>query len=186
MPFNYGYNYAPPMQDQLSQLRNNPMPMQQPGMYQGQQPYQPQPVQQPVMQQPVMQQPAMQQPAQQPQQPAISGPIYVNGDAGARGFIVAPNKTVMLIDADPEAQTFWLKSADAAGMPSMRTFDYSERNAAQKAQAAQSSQPVDYVTHKELDALAANINSIAAEVEQLKAKRVVSTKKAVKEASDDE
>lgn len=161
----YGYNPYYPMQDQLAQLRNNPMqyqpyqPMQQPMMQQ-----QTQPMAQPMMQQPAMQ--TAQQPVQAPQ-PSISGPIYVNGEAGARGYIVAPNQTVMLIDADPDANTFWLKSADAAGMPSMHTYDYTERNAAKAAPAP----TVDYVTHKELDALAARAEDIAAEVEQLKAKK---------------
>lgn len=157
----YGYNPYYPMQDQLAQLRNNPMQYQ---------PYQPmvgtqmsQPMQQPMMQQQTMQ---TQQPVQAPQ-PSISGPVYVNGEAGAKGYIVAPNQTVMLIDADPDANTFWLKSADASGMPSMRTFDYNERNAVKAAPAP----TVDYVTHKELDALAARAEDIAAEVEQLKAKK---------------
>ena len=152
----YGYNPYYPMQDQLAQLRNNPMQYQ---------PYQPM---QPMAQQPMMQQPTMQtqQPVQAPQ-PSISGPVYVNGEAGARGYIVAPNQTVMLIDADPDANTFWLKSADAAGMPSMHTYDYTERNAPKAAPAP----TVDYVTHKELDALAARAEDIAAEVEQLKAKK---------------
>lgn len=152
----YGYNPYYPMQDQLAQLRNNPVQ------------YQPYTPMQPMSQQPMMQQTTMQQaqPVQAPQ-PSISGPVYVNGEAGARGYIVAPNQTVMLIDADPDANTFWLKSADAAGMPSMHTYDYTERNAAKPAQAT----TVDYVTHKELDALAARADDIAAEVEQLKAKK---------------
>ena len=158
----YGYNPYYPMQDQLAQLRNNPMQYQ---------PYQPmqQPMMQTQAQQPMMQQnqPVMQtQPVQAPQ-PSISGPVYVNGEAGAKGFIIGANQTVMLIDADPDANTFWLKSADASGMPSMRTFDYTERNAAKAAAAP----TVDYVTHKELDALAARAEDIAAEVEQLKAKK---------------
>ena len=156
----YGYNPYYPMQDQLAQLRNNPMQYQ---------PYQPMVGTQMSQPQPMMQQnqPVMQtQPVQAPQ-PSISGPVYVNGEAGAKGYIVAPNQTVMLIDADPDANTFWLKSADASGMPSMRTFDYSERNAAKAAPAP----TVDYVTRKELDALAARAEDIAAEVEQLKAKK---------------
>ena len=170
----YGYNPYYPMQDQLAQLRNNPMQYQ---------PYQPtmQPMaQQPVMQAQPMQQPMMQQPQPvQAPQPSISGPVYVNGEAGARGYIVAPNQTVMLIDADPDANTFWLKSADAAGMPSMHTYDYTERNATK----ATPAQTVDYVTHKELDALAARAEDIAAEVEQLKAKKC-SCKPAKKEDAE--
>jgi hypothetical protein len=41
--------------------------------------------------------------------------------------MVAPNNTVMLMDA--ENSTFYLKSADASGMPlPLRIFDYKERS----------------------------------------------------------
>lgn len=172
--FNYGYGgypgpggyYAPPAPDQLAQLRQQQF--QQPVM--GQQTMmQGQPAQQ--IQQPVMTQPAA--PMQTPQ-PTISGPYYVSGDAGARGYLVAANTTVLLFDADPDANTFWLKSADAAGMPSMRTFDYVERTTASKtAQTpvqAQAVPDVEYVPRADFDALSARCGEIEAELEALKNK----------------
>jgi len=97
-PNYYGMNNAVP--DNLSQLRIN----------QNQQ----------------MQQPAVQAPAPQPAQQS-SPIIWVSGEAGAKSYLVAPNTTVMLMDA--ENSTFYLKSADASGMPlPLRIFDYSERN----------------------------------------------------------
>lgn len=58
----------------------------------------------------------------QQSQPGI---IWVSGEAGARGYPVAPNTTVQLWDS--EAQIIYLKSADASGMPSMKVLDYTIR-----------------------------------------------------------
>ena len=130
----------------------------------------------------------MQQPqqVQQTQQSTMTGPFYVNGDAGARGYIVAPNQTVMLIDADPESNTFWLKSADASGMPSMRTFDYTERVTAQKPAQAAVAQSVEYVTKADFDRLAAHTDALAQELEALKSRKLSYSKKTVKEEDTDE
>lgn len=182
-----GY-YAPPTPDQLAQLRQQqfqqPMMGQQP-MMQGQTMQQAQQAQQPVMTQPVV------QPMQQTPQPTISGPYYVSGDAGARGYLVAANTTVLLFDADPDANTFWLKSADAAGMPSMRTFDYTERTNAPKAAQTpvQVAVPTDveYVPRADFDALAARCNAIEDELTALKNKPAKSaTSKKQKEETLDE
>lgn len=54
-----------------------------------------------------------------------SGLIWVQGEAGAKSYLVAPNTTVMLMDS--ESEQFFLKSADASGMPlPLRVFRYSE------------------------------------------------------------
>ncbi len=73
-----------------------------------------------------LQQP-MPQPAPQPMaQQNNNGLIWVQGEAGAKSYLVAPGSTVMLMDA--ENSTFYLKSADASGMPMpLRVFDYKER-----------------------------------------------------------
>ena len=55
-----------------------------------------------------------------------NGLIWVQGEAGAKSYIVAPGNTVMLMDS--EGERFYLKSADASGMPMpLRTFEYKER-----------------------------------------------------------
>ena len=78
-----------------------------------------------------------------------SGPIWVQGEAGAKSFLVAPNTTVALWDS--EAQVIYLKSADASGMPSMRVIDYTIRGG----------QPVnhttEYATKEDLEKLRAKI-----------------------------
>ena len=64
----------------------------------------------------------MQQPA--PQQ-NNNGLIWVQGETGAKSYLVAPNTTIMLMDS--ESSKFYLKSADASGMPMpLRTFEYKE------------------------------------------------------------
>lgn len=70
------------------------------------------------------------QPTQmQTQQADSGGIIWVQGEAGAKAYLVAPGNTVQLWDS--ESQTIYLKSADMSGMPSMRILDYTERNTAQ-------------------------------------------------------
>ena len=54
------------------------------------------------------------------------GIIWVQGEAGAKSYLVAPNNTVQLWDS--EAQVIYLKSADASGMPSMKIIDYTIRD----------------------------------------------------------
>ena len=63
-------------------------------------------------------------PQMQPAQQVNQGLLWVSGEVGAKSYLVAPNSTVLLMDSD--AQRFYLKSADNAGMPSLRIFEYSE------------------------------------------------------------
>lgn len=75
---------------------------------------------------PYQQMPAPQvpQPTPSPQTPQ-GGLLWVQGEAGAKSFCVAPGQNVMLMDS--EAQRFYIKSADASGMPlPLRIFDYKE------------------------------------------------------------
>ena len=61
----------------------------------------------------------------QPLQNQNNGIIWVQGEAGAKSYLVAPNTTVQLWDS--ESQVIYLKSADASGMPSMKIIDYTIR-----------------------------------------------------------
>lgn len=68
---------------------------------------------------------------QQQSQAQNNNLIWVQGEAGAKSYLVAPNSTVTLWDA--ESQVIYLKSADASGMPSMKILDYKIRdNASQE------------------------------------------------------
>ena len=67
-----------------------------------------------------------------PQPQVNQGLLWVSGEVGAKSYLVAPNSTVLLMDSD--AQRFYLKSADNAGMPNLRIFEYNEvTNAPQNA-----------------------------------------------------
>lgn len=59
-----------------------------------------------------------------PQQQVNQGLLWVSGEVGAKSYLVAPNSTVLLMDSD--SSRFYLKSADNAGMPSLRIFEYNE------------------------------------------------------------
>ena len=60
----------------------------------------------------------------QPARADGSGLNWVQGEAGAKSWIVAPGSTVLLMDS--ESQRFYLKAADQSGMPSLRVFEYTE------------------------------------------------------------
>lgn len=83
---------------------------------------------------------------------AQSGIIWVQGEAGAKSYLVAPNTTVQLWDS--EAQVIYLKSADASGMPSIKTLDYTIRNTTPTVQQAamKTQDNNNYVTKNEFDA----------------------------------
>ena len=85
------------------------------------------PVQQPMGQFNQQFQPPTTPPATQPMaQQGNNGLIWVQGEAGAKSYLVAPGNTVMLMDS--EGERFYLKSADASGMPMpLRVFEYKER-----------------------------------------------------------
>ena len=110
---------------------------------------------QPMMYQPQVQQ--VQQPVQQvvqqpTQQPVQNNPmIWVQGETGAKSYLLAPNTTLPLWDS--ERQSIYLKSTDASGMPSMKILDYTIRDTTvNKAPISQESSS-DFVTHEELSAV---------------------------------
>ena len=92
-----------------------------------------------------------------------NGLIWVNGEVGAKSYLVAPGNTVMLMDA--ENSTFYLKSADASGMPMpLRIFDYKERSdmPSQPASAPTSGELVNFdnfVTREEFEQRMASVAS---------------------------
>lgn len=120
-----------PMQDNLAQLRSQQMPMQMPVQSQMQ---------------------------AQPQN--NNGLIWVQGESGAKSFLVAPNTTVMLMDS--EASVFYLKSADASGMPlPLRIFKYEETtsnvNIPNQTKESGLINLDDYVTKAELNQILASL-----------------------------
>lgn len=100
---------------------------------------------------------------QQPQQTQQNGITWVSGEAGAKAYLVAPNTTVQLWDS--ERQTIYLKSADASGMPSMKTLDYTIREMPQT-QAPVAAQN-EYAMKADVEALAGQITALRAELDGL-------------------
>lgn len=130
---NYNQFYQPPLQDNLAQMRNNQY----------------------------MQMPQMQPMQQTQNQQSNNGIIWVQGEEGAKAYMVAPGNSVLLMDSENSA--FYIKSSDNSGMPMpLRIFDYAERNAKQQTQNIKPN--VEYVTRQEFDALSARINDIMANI----------------------
>ena len=130
---NYNQFYQPPLQDNLAQMRNNQY----------------------------MQMPQMQPMQQAQNQQSSNGIIWVQGEEGAKAYMVAPGNSVLLMDSENSA--FYIKSSDNSGMPMpLRIFDYVERNAKQQTQNIKPN--VEYVTRQEFDALSARINDIMANI----------------------
>lgn len=66
------------------------------------------------------------QPQPQSQSQNTNGIVWVQGENAAKSFLVAPNTSILLMDS--EAPVFYIKSADASGIPhALRIFDYQER-----------------------------------------------------------
>jgi len=86
------------------------------------------------------------------------GIIWVQGEAGAKSYLVAPNTTVQLWDS--EAQTIYLKSADASGMPTMKILDYTIRDQGGQTAPAVIQDHADYVTRDEFSALADRVEKL--------------------------
>ena len=104
-----------------------------------------------------------QQPAQTPQ----TGMIWIQGETGAKSYMVAPGNTVALWDS--KNPTIYIKSCDNSGMPSMRIIDYTERT--QKPSPAPAAAPApEYVTRQEFDALAAKFEAMTAKPAKKNAK----------------
>lgn len=89
------------------------------------------------------------------QQAPSSSIIWVQGEAGAKSYLVAPNTTVQLWDS--ENQVIYLKSADASGMPSMKVLDYRIREQVQPIQSMQTVMPQEYITKEEFALFEAQI-----------------------------
>ena len=108
--------------------------------------------------------PATYQPFQQQ-----NGLIWVQGEAGAKSYLIAPNNTVALWDS--ESQTIYLKSADPSGMPSMKILDYTIRetvkNGSNTPGPVQAAQLSDYATKTEIQAVSDQLAALQKRIEKM-------------------
>jgi hypothetical protein len=84
--------------------------------------------------------------------------IWVQGEAGAKSYLLAPGNTVALWDS--ESQTIFLKSADASGMPSMRVLEYTIREDASKT--PKTAPKIDFATKDDVFSIQKQIDEIKA------------------------
>lgn len=93
-------------------------------------------------------------PQQMQPQSQQNGIIWVQGEAAAKSYLIAPGSTVPLWDS--EEKVIYLKSADASGMPSMKVLEYKIRGEEEAKPAP------EYVTKADFDALAEKVKELAA------------------------
>ena len=78
------------------------------------------------------------------------GLTWVQGEAAAKSYLVSPGQSALLMDS--EKNVFYIKSADASGMPlPLRIFDYTERTE------KETIPDVRYVTYEEFEKRLAEI-----------------------------
>ena len=136
-------------------------------------------------------------PTQQMQMPIPPTPqkptndiIWVQGLEGAKGYLVAPNNTVVLWDT--ENPVIYVKSADASGIPSMRVLDFKERNG--NSQNNNENNPTThkctcgdkFATKEQINALEVKINDLTAKYEELSRPVVEKPKTTTKKAKESE
>ena len=100
----------------------------------------------------------------QPQQPQINnGIIWVQGEAAAKSYPIAPNSSVPLWDS--EANVIYIKSADMSGMPSIKILDYTMRDVAPRS--AEISPQNDFATKDDISVLEKEISSLKSKFERM-------------------
>ena len=92
------------------------------------------------------------QPQAQPQQDTATM-NWVQGEAGAKAFIVKPGSSVVLMDS--EKDFFYIKTVDLSGMPNLRVFEYKEVGNKPQQQIAG-----DYVPRNEFEELKIKIEGL--------------------------
>ena len=121
--------------------------------------------------------PIMQSQASYPA-PSSNGINWVSGESGAKSWIVGRGESVLLMDS--ESQCFYIKSADASGMPlPLRVFDYAERtqNTPQGSQSVLNQSSDNFITRTEFDDLKAKYEELE---KQLKASKTPARKEVAK------
>lgn len=107
----------------------------------------------PQTQQSVPQQVQVQQQTQQ-----YNSKIYVQGDAGAKSYLVAPGNTVILWDS--EAPIFYEKSADYSGVPHIRRAIYKYEDVTPQAKPTLAES--DFAKQSDVDYLKSEIEALRA------------------------
>lgn len=103
------------------------------------------------------------------QMQAANDIVWVQGEAGAKSYPVAPNTRLLLMDS--EADVFYIKSVDGSGMPlPLRTFDYVERTSdkpREKQQEHVCQCTGKYVSRDDFEALAAELEEMRKRIDAM-------------------
>ena len=116
--------------------------------------------------------------------------IWVQGLEGAKGFLVAPNNTVVLWDT--ENPVIYVKSADASGIPSMRVLDFTERNTDTSNSPKNTPKTHEctcgdkFVTKEKFEALKGDFERLMAKVEEMASPIIEKSKTTTKKAKESE
>jgi hypothetical protein len=126
----------------------------------------------------------MQQPLNQPTQTPTNDMIFVLNENEASSFPVAPNNRVVLWDKNQT--TFYVKSANAQGIPSMQIFDFSERvqNAPQTPTEHVCKCGDNFVTKDDFNALKGDFEALSKRFEETAVTQVIKPNKNVKKGDE--
>ena len=116
------------------------------------------------LQQYQQQMPQIQPPAAQPQQTFNQGLLWVQGEAGAKSYMVAPGASVLLMDS--ESSKFYIKTVDGSGVPTMRTFEYKEVVQNQMPPIVAEVKEPEYATHEDFEDLKRQIEELKQKLEE--------------------
>lgn len=100
---------------------------------------------------------------QQPIQPK-SNKVWVQGEEGAKSYLVAPNTSVDLWDS--ENQTIYIKSADMYGKPSMQIIDYTIRDGQNTSTTPNFAPNSDFVTKDDILSIEDRLNALEGKLER--------------------
>ena len=103
------------------------------------------------------------QPQAQPQPQMNNGIIWVQGEAAAKSYPIAPNSSVPLWDS--EANVIYIKSADMSGMPSIKILDYTMRDVAPRN--AEISPQSEFATKDDISVLEKEISFLKSKFERM-------------------
>lgn len=99
--------------------------------------------------------------------------IWVQGEAGAKAYIVPNGTTIPLWDS--ENQVIYIKSVDTSGKPTMTILDYTERTSGDYKK--DDSTPIEYATKEQIAALESQylsfsekLNEINSHIEEIDSK----------------
>lgn len=106
-------------------------------------------------------------PMQMPAQPTNDTMLFVLNENEASAYPVAPNNSVVLWDKNNK--TFYIKTANAQGVPSMQTYDFAERADVQKNEVTEHKCTCGdrFVTIEQFDAFKAKFYDLQSRYDQI-------------------